>query len=255
MLNHLWSVVLFAVVFLPLEHMFPARQAAKMTGERLLTHFAYVVLSPVIVTTCFGVVFAAIMTVAGDQQQAARWPLWVQVIAVIALGDLGIWIAHYLSHKLPLLWRFHRIHHSADSLSWLTAYRVHPIDQIWDLAWQVFPALLLGFSAKALLIYGFFYGWYSLLLHANIKLNYGPLGYVFSNPQFHHWHHALESEAYDKNFAALFCLWDRMFGTAHSPRSQLPQGYGVEAPPRENYLHQLAEPFLPTKRAVETVAA
>lgn len=255
MLEHLWTVVIFALVFVPVEHVFAARRAATLSGERLLTHAAYILINPLVITTGFGLIMVAANLTIEGQHGAASWPLWLQVIAAIVIGDLGIWIAHRLSHKIPLLWRFHRIHHSADSLTWLTAYRVHPVDQMWDLAWQVFPALLLGFSAKALLIYGFFYGWYSLLLHANIRLNYGSLGRIFSNPQFHHWHHALESDAYDKNFAALFCLWDRLFGTAYTPPGELPQGYGVENPPRENYLIHLAEPFLPQRGASQPSTA
>jgi sterol desaturase/sphingolipid hydroxylase (fatty acid hydroxylase superfamily) len=109
------------------------------------------------------------------------------------------------------------------------------------------PALLLGFSPLALLIYSVVYQWHSILLHSNVRVSFGPLEAVISTPRFHHWHHADEPEAYDRNFGGQLVIWDRLFGTAFDPALNIPGRYperfGVDQPPREDFFAHILAPF------------
>ncbi|NEU96660.1 sterol desaturase family protein [Bradyrhizobium uaiense] len=82
------------------------------------------------------------------------------------------------------------------------------------------------------------------LVHANIRLNYGPLRHVLVSPEFHHWHHSSETAARDKNFAGLFSFCDVLFGTAYLPKGQDPKAFGVDYPMPSSYLALLAYPFV-----------
>ena len=76
---------------------------------------------------------------------AAR-PIWLQVITVVIIADLGFYLAHRLFHAVPWLWHFHAVHHSIEEMDWLAAHRVHPVDQIVTKGASLVPVFVLGFS-------------------------------------------------------------------------------------------------------------
>ena len=103
--------------------------------------------------------------------------------------------------------------------------------------------LTFGFTPVALQIYiGIVYV-YSSLLHANVRGDFDRLGHFVATPRFHHWHHALEVEGVDKNFAIHFPLFDRLFGTFHMPPGRWPQAYGVPEEVPQGYVRQFFYPF------------
>ena len=116
--------------------------------------------------------------------------------------------------------KIHSGHHSIEELDWLAAYRVHPLDQIATKAVSYLPVYALGFSDPAILAFVFVYKWQSLFIHSNCLIDFGPLKWIFSSPQFHHWHHANEPAALDKNFAGQLPFLDLTFGTAYMPSHQ-----------------------------------
>lgn len=238
------TVAAIGLVFAGLEHLIPARRRPTLTWRRYLTDFLHVSVGGIAIRagTTAAIFFILIRT--GAIHGPAHLPLWLQVMAVLVLSDLMFWIAHRLCHAVPWLWEFHRIHHSSAHLDWLAAYRVHPVDQIFNSTLIALPALLLGFSPVAILIYGVIYQWHAILLHSNVRVALGPLARIVSGPQFHHWHHADQPEAYDRNFGGQLVVWDRLFGTAFEPPSPRPERYGVDDPPRENFVAHLVSPFL-----------
>jgi sterol desaturase/sphingolipid hydroxylase (fatty acid hydroxylase superfamily) len=78
---------------------------------------------------------------------------------------------------------------------------------------------------------------------------YGPLRWFLVSPEFHHWHHSAEREAYDKNFASLVASWDVVFGTVHLPRGREPQHYGIEDRVPRSWPQRMIHPFRRSKRA------
>ena len=176
------------------------------------------------------------------------WPVALQVLVLTTVADLGFYAAHRAMHRLPVLWRFHAIHHSSPALDWLAAYRVHPVDQIIVKGVSLLPVCFLGFSTEAILIAAGIYQVQSLLLHSNIRLPLGPFQRLVAGPVFHHWHHAADLEARDKNFAGQLPLWDALFGTLHLPGG-FPMRYGIDEPVPASWLGQLRHGFRPAAAA------
>jgi sterol desaturase/sphingolipid hydroxylase (fatty acid hydroxylase superfamily) len=110
----------------------------------------------------------------------------------------------------------------------------------------VIPMYVLGFHEWALKAYILYIYIHSTLIHANVRFDFGWLKHVIATPRFHHWHHGIEKEAIDVNFAVQFPWLDRLFGTYYLPGDKWPSGYGVGGHPvPPGYLKQLAYPFRP----------
>lgn len=171
-----------------------------------------------------------------------RLPLWLQAVAMLIAADfIGYW-SHRLFHGRRL-WRFHAVHHAPTTLDWLSAARVHPVNELGGRIATMLPLLALGFRPATLAWAAPVFGFFALLLHANVDWDWGRLRTVIASPRFHRWHHADETEARDKNFAALFPVWDILFGTYYMPDGRVPRRFGTDTPVPEGFLAQLAFPF------------
>jgi sterol desaturase/sphingolipid hydroxylase (fatty acid hydroxylase superfamily) len=112
----------------------------------------------------------------------------------------------------------------------------------------VIPMYALGYEETALKAYILFVFLHSTLLHANVRFDFGPLKHVLATPQFHHWHHGIEKEAIDVNFAIHFPILDKLFGTHHLPGKSWPTGYGVGGHPvPDGHLNQCMYPLKPAR--------
>ncbi len=159
--------------------------------------------------------------------------------------DLGVFIAHYLQHKVPWLWEFHKVHHSAEVLNPLTAYRMHPVDLILNYGLSIFlvgvvqgvfqslytqPIPLFSFYSLDLLTFGFYSLGYHLR-HSHVWLDYGPVwSRIFISPAQHQIHHSDAERHIDKNLGFIFAVWDRVFGTLYIPKEKESISYGLADP-------------------------
>jgi len=242
------ALLILALVFIPLEYLFPLRRQQKFFRKNWLNDLVTLLANAVVVT--FGLIFlitaiSALLRLAvpGDFFALVRaQPLWLQVVEVLILADLGFYLAHRAFHAVPFLWRVHSVHHSIEELDWLAAFRVHPLDQILTKGASFLPVLVLGFSDAAVLIFAVIYKWQSVAIHSNNRIALGPLRYLFASPHFHHWHHANEPAALDKNFAGQLPFLDWAFGTLHLPKN-MPEVYGTHDPVPLRYDQQLIYPF------------
>jgi sterol desaturase/sphingolipid hydroxylase (fatty acid hydroxylase superfamily) len=178
----------------------------------------------------------------------AKLPLWQQGLMVIVLGDfIGYW-THRVNHRITPLWNFHAVHHSAEEVDWLTAVRIHPFNDVFSKGIQAIPILLLGFSPIAVELYTPILSSYVAFIHANVPWSYGIFRYVISSPAFHRWHHAVDEQAWGKNYAGLFPIYDVIFGTFYLPRGQQPLEFGISG----DFVGQMLYPFrnwkLPKRR-------
>jgi sterol desaturase/sphingolipid hydroxylase (fatty acid hydroxylase superfamily) len=158
-------------------------------------------------------------------------------------ADLCFYWMHRTFHKVPWMWKFHAVHHSIEELDWLASYRIHAVDQILTKGASLIPVFGFGFSDATIAIFAVIYQWQTLMEHANVNISYGPLRWLVASPQFHHWHHANERQAYDKNFAAQFSFLDWIFGTAYLPGNEFPDRYGTNEPVPKEYVGQFYYPF------------
>jgi sterol desaturase/sphingolipid hydroxylase (fatty acid hydroxylase superfamily) len=168
----------------------------------------------------------------------------VQLIAIMLLTDLAQYWLHRAFHRVPFLWGFHAVHHSARSMDWMAGARMHFLEIIVLRSVTATPALVLGFEESALQAYMLLVYVYSTFIHANVGTSFGFLEKILVFPRFHHWHHGLDKEAVDVNFAIHFPVFDKLFGTYHLPDGQWPNGYGVQGHPvPKGYWKQLLYPF------------
>lgn len=156
----------------------------------------------------------------------ANLPFYVQVAIGLFIADAAFFFPHWFSHKF--LWRFHSIHHSAEQLSWLTAVRLHPVDQIPFIVGGAAIMYIFGFEGESIVLALVLHSFYNLFVHSNLSLDFPkPLCYILGSPNYHRWHHAAEKEAIDKNFATMFPVFDLVFGSYYYPQGRLPKSYGL----------------------------
>ncbi len=155
-----------------------------------------------------------------------RWPIWVQIVAVLLIQDVILYWLHRLFHTRAG-WRFHAVHHSPEVLDWTSTQRFHPVNAILEFAVADVAVLLMGFSPDALVLIGPLNMAYSVMVHANLNWTFGPLRYVLVSPVYHRWHHTAAEEGRDRNFASTFPFLDLLFGTCHMPVGKRPEVYGT----------------------------
>jgi sterol desaturase/sphingolipid hydroxylase (fatty acid hydroxylase superfamily) len=246
-----------AAAFIALERFLPLQPRGPVLRAGWLTDILHVFVSGAMIrfgTTMLtvGAAIMALSVVPAPVRDAVRsQPDLLEFIELLILSDLCFYTAHRLYHAVPMLWRFHAVHHSSERLDWLATYRVHPIDQILNSTMIALPAVILGFSPVAVIAYHLIYRIHSPLLHSNVKINLGPLRHIIATPQYHHWHHADQPEAYDQNFAGQLSIIDRIFGTYNAAGDKtVPSRYGLRDKIPTDYLGQLLQPFGWKPRAV-----
>ena len=177
--------------------------------------------------------------------QVAAWPLPVQGAVALVVGELLVYGLHRAFHAVPLLWRFHSVHHNTEHLDWLAAHREHPVDGLLVQLAMNLPALWLGVSLRPLAALIVFRGVWAVMIHSNTRLPLGPLGFLFGAPELHHWHHRRDGKV--QNFANLAPWVDWLFGTYHRPDAEARWPLGVAEPMPQGYVGQLLHPFVPPR--------
>lgn len=198
------------------------------------------------------------LLIGGFLLRAQVLPLWdtgfssfalvTQVLIILVLRDLLIYARHRIFHSRAL-WPFHAIHHSSTEVNWLSTVRFHPVEALIEVGINLSLFALLSPSQDAVLLSATLVGAYDYFIHSDIPLSYGPLNYILVSPVFHRWHHSIDREARNKNFAAMFSCIDLVGGTFFMPSNRLPRETGVSAaspPIPEGMWAQLRYPFTRT---------
>jgi len=152
---------------------------------------------------------------------------FVALLLLVLLADVVQYWLHRAYHEVPLLWRLHAVHHSVKNMDWLAGSRMHLLEVLITRTLVLAMIYLLGFSKEVIDAYIVIVGLQAVFNHANVSVRLGPLRYLIVTPNFHHWHHAQDAEALDKNYAAHFAFIDHLFGTAVQSDRQWPSHYGV----------------------------
>jgi sterol desaturase/sphingolipid hydroxylase (fatty acid hydroxylase superfamily) len=174
----------------------------------------------------------------------SRQPAPLLLIETLLVSDLCSYWAHRAQHRFPVLWRVHAIHHSPKVVRWSTVGRVHPLNELLNYAAGLLPCLAVGLPVSAVLSIIPVMMWWAVLAHSNIRTDYGPLRHVFVSPVFHRFHHTHSHDGGNKNFANVFSLWDRLFGSFHLPAGRQPEVFGLDEDDMpESYVGQLLYPF------------
>ncbi len=246
----LLNLFLLALVFVPLERLWPLRAEQSVFRPAWTTDVVHFFASHVLVQALSFLILWPATRLAAAVPDAVVVPLvrglptWGQWLLAVIVADLAQYAVHRAFHVVPLLWRFHAIHHSSPALDWLAGSRLHLVDVLATRSLVLTALLSLGIEAPALTGYLAFVSLHAVLIHANLRWDFGALERVLVSPRFHHWHHSDAAEARDRNFAVHLPWIDAVFGTRHLPPGRWPDTYGVAGEPvPAGYLGQLAHPF------------
>ncbi len=248
--NIVIGVALLALVFVPIEKLF-ALHAQKVFRPGLLTDLTHFVVNNIFVTIG-AVALVAVSAVPffwlrGIDLESRLAPEVAIPLAVV-LVFVGSYWGHRLTHRVPQLWRFHSVHHSIQQMDWVAAGRLHPFDSAFTQAFTILPLFVLGYDGGVFAGAAIFVTLLAIFQHANVRLRFPVLRWVVPTPEWHHWHHAIDDEARDKNFG--LPLVDKLFGTAYLPKGQRPSGFGTYDPvPQTGYLQHLTYPFRDAARS------
>ncbi len=192
------------------------------------------------------------------------WPAWttftLATVLQILAYELAYWSAHYAFHKIPALWEFHKVHHSAEVMTTLTELRQHPVEIIAFMNWIglatgiVFGVMTYSFGPGVrpfTLLSGniltmMFLLTYGHLRHSNLWIPFtGVVGRILQSPAHHQLHHSANPAHFDKNLGFALAIWDWAFGTLAIPaktREPILFGVGDEAAPFRSTLSALVAP-------------
>ena len=256
----IWLALLVAI-FVPLEKLCSVRPQ-KVFRKEFRTDLGYYFLNSLLPKLLLILPMSMIawglhnLVPGGLYSSVAGMPLWMRFIAAMIVGEVGAYWGHRWSHEIPVLWRFHAIHHSAEEIDWLVNTRAHPLDMVFTRLCGLIPLYVLGLAQPTgntvdlvPLVYALVGTVWSFFIHANVRWRFGWLECLISTPAFHHWHHTNDGPAYtDKNYAAIFPWVDKLFGTFYLPRTQWPMEYGIDAPMAPGLAGQLLHPFVRRKK-------
>lgn len=252
----IWLILLVAI-FVPLERLLalhPAKIWRKQVGVDLAWYFINSLLPAAIIAIPLAILAKLLLNFnpLGFYTVVASWPLWVKMLVALFVNDMGAYWGHRASHAFPMLWRFHAVHHSAEHMDWLVNTRAHPFDMVFTRLSGLAPVYLLGLAQSkgnqfdvavaSVTILGTIW---SFFIHSNIRLRFGPLEWLISTPAFHHWHHT-NDEHHNRNFAAIFPIIDKVFGTSWLPKHWPPE-YGIDAQTSSTLTGQFLDPLNPNR--------
>ncbi len=244
------NLFFLALAFVPMERAFGRLKDQRVFRKGWQTDIAHFLASHILVqvsvllTMIPAALFFQWAINTELQQIVASQSIPVQFIQALVLADLFAYFSHRLFHSVPVLWRFHQIHHSSETMDWLAGSRLHLVDIVATRAVAFIPLYVMGFSPKALIPYLIFASIQAVFIHANVGFRFGWFRHLLVTPQFHHWHHTAQTEAIDKNFAIHLPLIDFLFGTYHLPKDRWPEVYGIAGNPvPDGYWKQLWTPF------------
>lgn len=204
-----------------LEAWMPRRDRVHERPMRWFTNLSMVAISGLAVRVIFPGAAAIGVALWAESQGYGLFALialpgWIEGLAMFALLDLAIYAQHVATHKIPILWRLHRVHHADPDIDASTGIRFHPIEIILSMAYKMFIILLLGGPAIAVFLFEVVLNGSAMFNHANFKLPLWLdriLRVLIVTPDMHRVHHSVYRNETDANYGFNLSIWDRVFRT------------------------------------------
>jgi len=225
-----WAVWLVVPFILFLELLFPCNPSQPLIGKGFIQDAIWYVVN---IPIAFLILFPVINFLRGlfenhfgflIMDSATSWPMYARIIVALVMGEFFRWFNHYVRHKVHPLWEFHAVHHSQKEINAFTDDRGHLVDLLISSLVDYVPFIIFQVTnAYAMSIIFLYRPIHNRFVHANLRINLGWLGYIFSSPQFHRVHHSADPVHADKNFGVLFSFFDYLFGTAVPSRTVYPE--------------------------------
>jgi sterol desaturase/sphingolipid hydroxylase (fatty acid hydroxylase superfamily) len=170
------------------------------------------------------------------------WPAWLKIVVALLVLDLAIWAQHLVSHKVPMFWRLHQVHHADRDIDVTTAVRFHPVEIALSMLWKIVVVVPLGASPLAVFLFEVILNACAMFNHANVALPARLdclLRLFVVTPDMHRVHHSVIRREHDSNYGFNLSLWDLLFRTYTAQPEAGHQGmtigltpYQSEAPTR-----------------------
>lgn len=212
-------VVFFVILFL-LEFKFQLRKRVQNRWKRIIINFVVSIPSFALLRFLF-IPFMVYLA-----YENAQWyfglnylydaPVWLKATIAFLLLDYTNYLWHIILHKMPLMWRFHLVHHSDLDLDITTAFRFHFGELIGSVFFRGAAVILIGISPLMVLIYEIVFEAANQFQHSNIKLPFRfekVLNKIIVTPRMHGIHHSIKKRETDSNFSIIFSFWDRLHNT------------------------------------------
>ena len=205
------------------EQIAPRRARQQPRAGRWVTNIAMTILNT-LTLRALAIGLPLLAVGAAVDAQAKGWGLfntvdleiWIEVILSLLILDFAIWLQHLITHKVPLLWRLHRVHHADRDMDVTTAVRFHPVEIALSMLLKIGLIYLLGPIALAVVLFEILLNGTALFNHANLHLPHRLdriLRRILVTPDMHRVHHSVHRAEHDSNYGFALAIWDRMFGT------------------------------------------
>lgn len=234
-----------------LERLIPARPHQAAFRDQWFNDLVYLIMNGHYAGYWLSILAGIIYSSIGFQESSLNlgWltgaPIWAQLIIGLLVKDFFSWCVHNLLHRIPFLWQFHRLHHSAEHMDFMVVMRFHWMEIIVYRFFLFVPLALIGMHPDAFLGVIFIDVFWGFFNHANIKVDIGPFKYLFNSPKMHLWHHEYTTDRMNQNFGITLSVWDWMFGTVYWPEGEPDRlsFVGISRYPKQVYSQYLLEPF------------
>jgi sterol desaturase/sphingolipid hydroxylase (fatty acid hydroxylase superfamily) len=253
----LWQIVAFnagylglALALFGLERTMPFEPEWNQNDGQMLPDIGHTAISKIAVQiliislTLLGL--AQFVPEQGAQWWPRHWPLAVQVVLGLVIAEFGLYWSHRWLHEVPLLWRFHAVHHSVKRLWFWNTVRFHFGDTFTSVALGLGTALIAGLPYDIIVWVSAITAYIGLLTHCNVEMRCGWLNYVFNTPELHRWHHSMVPEEGNRNYGENLMIFDHLFRSFFYPDRRPPKVIGIrdDMPPMPATLSgQIAYPF------------
>ena len=221
------------LVFLVLQTLLPRRPLSNSGMQRIFHNAGLFVVNSLLLKLLVPLTIVSVAISALDHGfgifNLLAMPVWLKVIFSVVLLDLSIYGQHVATHRIPLLWRMHKVHHADTDMDVSTAIRFHPIELILSLAYKSLVVVVLGAPVAAVVIFELLLFVGPAFNHSNVKLPSTldrALRWVIATPDTHRAHHSTLVSEQNTNYGFFLIWWDKIFGTY----TQVPIG-GHEAMP------------------------
>ena len=219
----IWRLVFFIsilVIMMLLEWQKPARQSPVDAKYRWVANFGLVFISSVVARLTVPLGLTALAMYNTERGiglfNVIELPLWLSITISLLLLDILIYWQHRLFHRVPLLWRMHRVHHADSHIDASTGLRFHPLEIVLSILIKLLAVTVIGVPVIAVLIFEIALNGFALFNHANIRLPNTlekRLRHVIVTQQLHRIHHSQTPNETNSNFGFSVIWWDKLFAS------------------------------------------
>lgn len=235
-----------------LEAVFPARERLQKRSSRWVTNLGLVIIDTIVIRLLFPILAVG----AALWAQTQGWgvfnlialPDWLAILLAVIILDMMIYWQHVAFHRIPWLWRLHKIHHADRDLDATSGLRFHPVEIVISMLYKIVIVVALGAPVLAVIIFEILLNACAMFNHANLRLpNWveRPLRQILVTPALHRIHHSVRERETNTNFGFSVIWWDKIFRSyTDQPKGKLTLGlseHQTDAP--SNLIWSLTAPF------------